>query len=111
MQEEKPKKTTIDIPPDLAAVLLPRLYEKKISGAKISMGSIVTKTLRIWLRSDLSWDESKKKALWTFQLSDDPEDLIEVELSIDLLKLHFVSLAQTLQKQGVDIQKLLEGKR
>lgn len=96
-EREDTQKTTVDLPKSLRAEVKRRVA---LSDDEISMGALIIKALRVFVRSNLDWKDSKKKAVLDVCLSEDPEDLVTFDLPISSIRALFVSSREALRKAG-----------
>ena len=105
MKDEDTQKTTVDLPRGLYAEIRRRVSLRKTE-QEFSIGKLVKDSLVTYLRSNLDWRTSKDRAVWEFQLTDDPEDTCQVEFTTEELKAHYLSVREALKKAGVPLEPL-----
>jgi hypothetical protein len=99
-EEEPLAKTTVELPKSFLKALKLKIIERDER-----MGHVTLEALKLWisLRSRLTFDRAYQEATWRVQISDDPEDVLELSLSInDMLVLH-KSVHDALVKAGVKV--------
>jgi hypothetical protein len=111
------KKTTIELPKGLLdemamQAIVENLPIKKIMARALSTGMIATFR---WGINDKSFGDTladtKAKVLFSFKISDDPEDRLELEWTVDSVIALFVSAAEALNSAGVNPQDVLNKMR
>jgi hypothetical protein len=92
---ERLKKTTMELPESLLGQLALRAIE-----IKKSQKWIVLRSVAAFLTTNVRADDFAKKILFDFSLSKDPEDRVEIPISIEQLKVLHVCIHSTLRKVG-----------
>lgn len=95
-KKEETKKTTVELPKGLAAELARRAIE-----IEKSQKYIVGKAVLAFLTSSVRADDAVRKILFDFQLTDDPEDRLEIPLTVEQLKILHACIHETFKKIGV----------
>jgi len=107
------RKTTVDLPKEVLAELGMMIARSKLAGSELSLKKVIVRSVKLFLKSNLDWSESEHTAMWSFKLSDDPEDRLELEYPVEALKSLFVSVVEALRKAGEtpeELMKLMERK-
>jgi hypothetical protein len=96
-KKEELVKTTVEVP---RSVLLQ--WKQKCLEKNKKMKHVLLNALKLYfnLRSNFDFDEAYQEATWRLQFSSDPEDTIELPLSIDDVKILHRSIHETLKKAG-----------
>jgi len=89
------KKTSFELPKSLLQELAKRALEMEKSQRYIVARSIVS-----FLTSNVRADDVAKNLLFNFQLSSDPEDRVEIPLTVEQLKVLHGSVHIALRKVG-----------
>lgn len=113
ISDEGTKKTTIELPKSLLDEMAMRAIAENIS-LKTLFGRVCRTGLMAtarWGVNDKAFDktlaEEKKKVLFSFKTSDDPEDRFELEYSVEDTKSLFISVSEALINAGVDLEEML----
>lgn len=102
------RKTTVDLPKDVLAELGMMIARSKLAGNELSLKKIIVRSVKLFLKSNLDWSESEHTAMWSFKLSEDPEDRLELEYPVEALKSLFVSVVEGLRKAGATTEELMK---
>lgn len=94
-KREKEKKATFDLPRPLARDLLLRAAEYGIT-----QKFIVLRSVKAFLTSNVRADDYAKKLFFGFHLSDDPEDRLEIPMTVEELKILHAEVHASLRKVG-----------
>ena len=99
-ENEEEKKTTVALPVDLMKQLKLRCAE---SGAKEK--HVLRRALGLFLGSSLDFNKSYLEAVFSLQLSPDPEDRIEVALAPEALLMLHQSIHEGITKSGLPVEE------
>jgi len=102
------QKTTVELPKTVLAELGMMIARSKMAGEELSLKKVISRAIKLYLKSNLDWSNSEHVAMWSFKLSDDPEDRLELECTIDSLKSLFVSVVEALQNAGENPEELIK---
>jgi SNF2 family DNA or RNA helicase len=96
-KKEELAKTTVEVPRSLL-----KQWKQKCLENNKKMRHVLLNALKLYfsLRSNLDFDEAYHEATWRVQFSSDPEDTIELPLSIDDIKILHRSIHIALKKAG-----------
>jgi len=94
---EEEKKTTIQLSSEIARELVLQAAE---TGK--SQKWIVGQALKAFLTTRISFNDAIKKTVFNFRLSDDPEDRLEVPITVLNLKTLHASIHEALRAAGVN---------
>jgi hypothetical protein len=102
------QKTTVELPKTVLAELGMMIARSKMAGEELSLKKVISRAIKLYLKSNLDWSNSEHVAMWSFKLSDDPEDRLELECTVDSLKSLFVSVVEALQNAGENPEELIK---
>jgi hypothetical protein len=111
--EGRTKKTTIELPRGLLDEMGMRAITEGLSLKALAARLLKTALMASFrfVRNDESLGDTladtKAKVLFSFKISDDPEDRFELEWSIEDTKTLFVSVAEALISAGVNPEDML----
>jgi len=96
-KKEALAKTTVEVPKSLL-----KEWKQQCLDKNKKMGHVLRNALKLFfsLRSNLDFDEAYQEATWRVQFSSDPEDTLELSLSIDDVKILHRSIHAALKKAG-----------
>lgn len=89
------KKTSFVLPKGLLHELAKRAVE-----TDKSQKFIVARSILAFLTSNVRADDAAKNLMFNFQLSEDPEDRVEIPLTVEVLKVLHASVHMSLRKVG-----------
>jgi len=95
--KEEEKKTTVVLPKSLLRKLAQRAIE-----LEKSQKFIVFRSVLAFLSSNIRADDHAKELFFNFQLSEDPEDRVEVPMTVELIKILHAQIHIALRKVGVN---------
>lgn len=97
MVNEKERKITVWVP----TFLVNEMARRKIETG-LSQKNIVGKSVWAYLTSFVRADDALKKLILDVQISEDPEDRLEVPMDLERLKVLHSSIHEALRKVGED---------